>query len=86
MPAQDRPERENRQEQNNPDYRGSIRIFGKNMLAGPLFESKDAQTIVMYDGKGTPCVLLVRMVDNTWAMGTCADEDWEAVKRQFGVV
>ena len=83
MPAQDRPERGNRQE---PDYRGSIRVFGKNMLAGPLFESKDAQTIVMYDEKGIPCVLLARMVDNTWAMGTCADEDWEAAKRQFGVM
>lgn len=55
------------------------------MLAGPLFESSDAKTIVMYDEAGKPCVLLSRLVDNTWAMGTCADEDWEAVKQRFGV-
>ena len=69
----------------NPDYRGKLRVFGKNMLAGPLFESGDAQTIVMYDDGGMPCVILARLVDNTWAMGTCQDEDWEAVKRRFGV-
>jgi len=67
------------------DYRGKIRVFGRNMLAGPLFESSDAQTIVMYDDKGSPCVLLARLVDNTWAMGTVADEDWENVKQRFGV-
>lgn len=67
------------------DYRGKIRIFGKNMLAGPIFESPDAQTIVMYDENGKPCVLLSRLIDNTWAMGTCADEDWESVKQRFGV-
>ena len=67
------------------DYRGKVRVFGKNMLAGPLFESSDAQTIVMYDEKGAPCVLLARIIDNTWAMGTVADEDWEAVKQRFGV-
>jgi len=67
------------------DYRGKIRVFGKNMLAGPLFESSDAQTIVMYDDNGTPCVLLARLVDNTWAMGTVADDDWENVKQRFGV-
>lgn len=68
-----------------PDYSGKIRVFGTNMLAGPLFESKDAQTIVMYDENGKPCVLLARMADNTWAMGTCVDDDWEAVKKRFGV-
>lgn len=55
------------------------------MLAGPLFETRDAQTIVMYDDAGKPCVLLARLVDNTWAMGTCADPDWEAVRARFGI-
>lgn len=67
------------------DYRGKIRVFGRNMLTGPLFESSEAQTLVMYDESGKPCVLLARLVDNTWAMGTCADEDWDAVKARFGV-
>lgn len=77
------------QEQNKdkprPDYRGRIRIFGRNMLAGPIFDSADAQTLVMYDEGGIPCVILARQVDNTWVMGTCADSDWEAVKYRFGV-
>lgn len=69
-----------------PDaLKGLVRVFGKNMLAGPLFESNDAQTIVMCDENGDPCVILTRMIDNQWAMGTCADEDWEAVKQRFGV-
>lgn len=55
------------------------------MLAGPLFESKDAQTIVMYDDNGNPGVILSRMVDNQWVLSARADEDWEAAKRQFGV-
>ena len=69
----------------NPDYKGKIRIFGRNMLAGPLFESADANTIVMYDDNGEPSVIVARMVDNRWIMGARADDDWEAVKKQFGV-
>ena len=65
--------------------KGLVRIYGPNMFAGPLFESSDARTIVLYDGDGVPCVLLARLVDNTWAMGTCKDSDWDAVKKRFGV-
>lgn len=65
--------------------KGLVRIYGPNMFMGPLFESSDARTIVMYDGDGTPCVILARLVDNTWAMGTSRDSDWDAVKKRFGV-
>lgn len=66
-------------------FRGRVRVFGKNMLAGPLLDTADAETIVMYDDDGRPCVLLARQIDNLWCMGTCRDPDWEAVKQRFGV-
>ena len=55
------------------------------MLAGPLFESSDAQTLIMYDENGKPCVIITRMVDNKWVEVTCADGDWEAAKARFGI-
>lgn len=67
------------------DFRGRIRVFGKNIFAGPLLDTADAETIVMYDDDGVPCVILARQIDNLWEMGTCQDSDWEAVKQRFGV-
>lgn len=66
-------------------FRGRVKVFGKNMLAGPLLDTADAETIVMYDDDGRPCVLLSRQIDNIWNMGTCRDPDWEVVKQRFGV-
>lgn len=65
---------------------GKIRIFEKNALKGPIFETSDANTIIMYDENDEPCVLLTRLINNTWAMGSKADDDWEAVKANFGVM
>lgn len=65
--------------------RGSVRVYGRNFLAGPLFETSDAQTVVMCDDDGKACVILARMVDNTWVMAASADKDWEAAKAQLGV-
>lgn len=67
------------------DPRGRIRVYGKNMLAGPMFASSEAKTLVMDDDYGQPCVIISRLDDNTWVMGTKADKDWEAVKARFGV-
>lgn len=64
---------------------GVVRVFGKNILAGPLYEGTDANTIIMYDGNGNPTVILARMVDKKWVMGSSIDSDWEAVKQRFGV-
>ena len=64
---------------------GVVRVFGKNILAGPLYEGTDANTIVMYDGKGNPTVILARMVDKKWVMGSSVDPDWGAFKSRFGV-
>ena len=67
-----------------PD-RGLVRVFGDNFLGGPLYEGDSARTIVMYDGAGTPVVILARMADNSWTMGTARDSDWETVRKRFGV-
>lgn len=67
------------------DPRGRVRIYGNNILAGPLFMSSDVKTVILDDDAGQPCVLLARLEDNTWIMGTKADEDWDAVKARFGV-
>lgn len=64
---------------------GVVRVFGKNILAGPLYEGTDANTIVMYDGKGNPTVILAKMVDKKWVMGSSLDSDWEAFKSRYGV-
>lgn len=71
--------------ENNQSPRGRIRVFGDNIFAGPLLDTQDARTIVMYDDSDKPCVILARLVDNTWAMGASSDPDWEAVKQRFGV-
>lgn len=71
---------------NKPNSNGKIRIFEKNALKGPIFETSDANTIIMYDENDEPCVLLTRLVNNTWVMGSKADDDWEAVKANFGVM
>ena len=76
---------EKKNEEKKESFRGRVRVFGKNMLAGPLLDTADAETIVMYDDDGRPCVLLARQIDNLWCMGTCRDSDWEAVKQRFGV-
>ena len=68
-----------------PDPRGRVRIYGKNILAGPLFMSSDVKTVILDDDVGQPCVLLARLEDNTWIMGTKADKDWNEVKARFGV-
>ena len=67
------------------DIRGRIRVYGRNFLAGPLFVSSEARTLVMDDDRGEPCVLIARLDDNTWVMGTKADKDWEEVKARFNV-
>ena len=40
-----------------PNSNGKIRIFEKNALKGPIFETSDANTIIMYDENDEPCVL-----------------------------
>jgi len=67
------------------DFRGRVRLFGRNVLAGPLFESSDVRTIVMDDDEGRPAVILARLDDNAWVMGNRSDPDWAAVKARFGV-
>ena len=66
-------------------YSSPVRVYGGNILAGPLFESADARTVVLCDGSGEPTVILARMDDNAWIMGTKSDKDWEEVKARFGV-
>ena len=64
---------------------GAIRVFGRNALAGPEYESKDSRLVVLYGSDDRPCMIMARMSDETWLVGTCADGDWEAVKSRFGV-
>ena len=69
-----------------PDpYKGIIKVYNSNIINGPIFESTEANTVVMCDENGEPVVILARMVDNTWVMGTNKDDDWDAVKKRFGV-
>ena len=66
--------------------RGRIVVRGRDIMRAPLLDSADAQVVEVYDGFGDPMALLVRILsDDTWGLVTKGDEDWEAMKVQYGL-
>jgi len=69
-----------------PTKRGKIVVRGCNILQPPLLDSAEAQVVEVYDGFGDPMALLVRILsDDTWGLVTKGDDDWEAMKVQYGL-
>ena len=69
-----------------PTKRGRIVVRGCNIMQPPLLDSAEAQIVEVYDGFGDPMALLVRILsDDTWGLVTKGDEDWEAMKVQYGL-
>ena len=69
-----------------PTKRGRIVVRGCNIMQPPLLDSAEAQIVEVYDGFGDPMALLVRILsDDTWGLVTKGDDDWEAMKVQYGL-
>ncbi len=66
--------------------RGSVAVYGTDVMRPPLCDSAEAQMVVVRNVAGSPIVLLVRLNGDTWGLSTPDDADWPEMCLRFGLV
>lgn len=63
----------------------SLQVFGRNILKGPLLDTDEATSVVIRGKDGTPMFVIVKLVEETWAVSKESDEDFNEVLERFGI-
>lgn len=66
--------------------RGNVVILGLDIRRKPLYDSNEAQIILIKDSFGDPMVMLARtMSDDTWGLCSKGDADWDGMTIKYGL-
>lgn len=63
----------------------SVQVYGKNVLQGPMFETTEAEKVVVRGASGAPAVGIVKVADGRYMVCTRGDPDWVVFCERFGI-